>query len=120
MNQEVKTVVDAESRKWGMLCHLSALSGFIIPLGNLIVPLIIWQLKKEGSPFIDEQGKESVNFQLSLLIWVIVGVILCFVFVGVFLLMAMGVASVIFIIIAGIKANEGQSYQYPMNLRFIK
>ena len=74
--------VQAEEKNvttWAMLCHLSALSTYIgVPFGHIILPLIIWLIKKDASPFIDEQGKESLNFQISMTIYGIIAGILCF------------------------------------------
>ncbi|MBD8527000.1 DUF4870 domain-containing protein [Pseudoxanthomonas sp. CAU 1598] len=102
-----------------MFTHLSALVGFLIPLGSIIAPLIMWQVKKAESPFIDEQGKEALNFQITVLIAVIVCIILSFVLIGLLLLPIVGIGALVLTIIAGIKANEGVSYRYPMTLRLI-
>lgn len=110
-----------------MWCHLSALSGYLVPMGNILGPLLIWQLKKEQIPSLDEHGREAVNFQLSLLIYLAAGAIAAFVgsffCVGFLLFPALGavaIAGVIFTIIAGVKANEGTFYRYPANLRLIQ
>ncbi|WP_332309380.1 DUF4870 domain-containing protein [Pseudomarimonas arenosa] len=108
-----------EARQWAMFTHLSALVGFLIPLGSIIAPLIMWQVKKAESPFIDEQGKEALNFQITVLIAVIVCIILSFVLIGLLLLPIVGIGALVLTIIAGIKANEGVSYRYPMTLRLI-
>lgn len=103
-----------------MLCHLSALSGFIIPFGSLIGPLIVWQIKKNEYPIVDDQGKEALNFQITTLLAAIASGILIFVVIGIFLLIAVGIASLVFTIIAAIKANNGETYRYPFALRLIK
>ena len=113
-------VFDSTARKWGMLCHLTALSGFIIPFGNIIGPLVIWLLKKDDIPFVDEQGKASLNFQISMMLWVGIGVLLCFVVIGFLILPVLGVLEIIFIIIASIKAYEGKTFNYPLTIKFIK
>lgn len=102
-----------------MLCHLSALAGFIIPLGNIIGPLVIWMLKKDDYPIVDDQGKESLNFQISMTIYIIVSIVLIIVLIGIALLILLGIFELIVIIIASIKANEGVKYRYPLTIRFI-
>lgn len=109
-----------DAKMWAMLCHLSALSGFIVPFGSLIGPLIIWQLKKNEFPIVDDQGKEALNFQITTLIAAIVSGILIFVAIGFVLLIAVVIASLVLTIIAAIKANNGETYRYPFALRLIK
>jgi uncharacterized Tic20 family protein len=114
------TLSEKDAKLWGMLCHLAALAGFIIPLGTVIGPLIIWLIKKNDSPFVDDQGKESLNFQITVLIAAVVSVILMIILIGFFLLIAVGLTDLIFIIIASVKANNGEQYRYPFAIRFIK
>jgi len=112
-----------DARMWAMFCHLSGLALFIpvLPvIGNVIAPLIIWQIKKDDYPFVDEQGKEAVNFQLSVLIYGIVAGLLCFACIGFVLVPAVIVLDVIFLLIAAVKANDGYHYHYPLTIRFIK
>lgn len=104
---------------WGMLCHLSALAGFVIPFGNIIAPLIIWILKKDEFPHVDDQGKESLNFQISITIYFIIGVILVFVAIGIVILPIIALFALIMIIIASIKANDGVKYRYPLTIRLV-
>ena len=108
-----------ESCQMAMFAHLSALVGFLIPFGNLIAPLIIWQMKKDD-PFVDAQGKEAVNFQITVSIAGIVAAILTVVLIGLLLLPVIAIGSLVLVIIAGLKANEGEDYQYPFALRLIK
>jgi uncharacterized Tic20 family protein len=112
---------EKQARMWGMFCHLSALSGFIgIPFGSILGPLIIWLIKKNEYPFVDDQGKESLNFQISILIYSIVAALLIFVFIGIFLIFAIMITNIVLVIIASIKANNGEVYYYPYTIRFIK
>jgi len=105
---------------WAMFCHLSALAGYLIPFGNIVGPLVIWQIKKNEFPLVDDQGKEALNFQITVALAAIVCFLLMFVVVGIFLLMALGITNLIFIIIAGLRANQGESYRYPFSLRLVK
>ena len=103
-----------------MWCHMSALAGFVIPFGNIIGPLIVWQMKKNELPSVDAHGKQALNFQLTvaiaLLATVILAIILSFFCVGVLLfpvVIAIAWAGPIFAIIAGIKVNDGKDYNTP-------
>lgn len=112
---------DKDSRMWGMLCHLAALVGFIgIPIGNILGPLVVWLIKREGNPFVDANGKESLNFQISMTIYGFVAGILVFVLIGIPLLILLVLADLILLIVAAMKANGGESYRYPATIRFIK
>ncbi len=104
-----------------MLCHLSALSLYIgIPFGNILGPLIIWLIKKDEMPYVDEQGKESLNFQLSLMIYALIASLLIFVFIGVVILAILGIMQVVLVIVAAIKVNNNEVYRYPLTIRFLK
>jgi uncharacterized protein len=109
----------AEERQWAMFCHLAALAGLIVPGGNLIGPIVCWMIKKDSSRFVDYHGKESVNFQINMLIYLLISFALVFVFIGVVLLPLVAIYSIIMPIIAGIKANEGQKYEYPATWRLL-
>jgi uncharacterized Tic20 family protein len=103
-----------------MFCHFAAFLGLVFPFGNLLGPLIVWQIKKDFDPFVDAQGKEALNFQISVALAAVVCFILMVVVIGFPLLMLLGLAALVLTIIAGIKANEGQSYRYPFSWRLIK
>ena len=112
--------LEPQERTFGMLCHLLAFAGYIgIPFGNIIGPLVMWLIKKDESAFVDYHGKESLNFQISLTIYSLVCIPLCFIIIGIFLLIGLLVFGVVQIILASIKANDGQPYQYPLCIRFI-
>ncbi|MCF8309771.1 MAG: DUF4870 domain-containing protein, partial [Bacteroidales bacterium] len=81
----------AEEKKWAMLVHFSALSGLVIPFGNLLGPLVVWLLKKDQSVFVDDQGKEALNFQLSMLIYSLISGLLVIVGIGIVLLVIIGI-----------------------------
>jgi uncharacterized Tic20 family protein len=111
----------AEAKNWGMLCHISALAGMLIGgFGNWIGPLVIWLLKKEQFAFVDDQGKESLNFQITCFIAGLVGIITMVIGIGFLIVLAVGILWLIFTIIAAIKASEGETYRYPICLRLIK
>jgi uncharacterized Tic20 family protein len=115
--------INKEARMWGMICHLAGLGGLIpiVPIiGSVIGPLIVWQIKKEEFGFVADQGKEALNFQISILMYAIVSGLLCFACVGFVLLPAVYIFDLIFLLIAAVKANDGEHYRYPLTIRFIK
>ena len=127
-----ESTVEKADRTWDVLCHLSALAMFVgVPLGHIIGPLIIWLIKKGDSAAVDEHGKEALNFQISLSLYLILFTALTaslmFVLIG-FLLLPVLIASlclwpiieVIFIIVASVKASNGELYRYPLTIRFLK
>lgn len=115
--------VNKDARMWAMFCHLAGLAGFVVPviISGIIAPLIVWQIKKDDHPFINEHGKEAVNFQISMGIYAFISFLLIFVFcIGAFLLAAVEIVNIVFLLIAAIKANNGFHYRYPLCIRFIK
>lgn len=115
-----KIVEDKDERMWGMLCHLSALAGFIIPFGNIIGPLIVYSMKKDEYPFVVDQGKESLNFQISVLIYIVLSFVLLILVVGLIFLLIIPLLSIILTVVASVRANDGEYYRYPFCIRFIK
>ena len=114
--------LSSDARQMAMFCHLASFAGMIgIPLGNIIGPLIIWLIKKDEHAFVDDQGKEALNFQITMTIAALLCIPLVFLFcIGAVLAIALWVFDVIVTIIAAIKANEGVAYRYPFTLRLIK
>ncbi len=107
-------------RQMALFIHLSALAGIVIPFGNIIGPLVMWLIQKDTLPFVDDQGKEALNFNITVTLASIVCFILMFIIIGYFLGAILFVAWFIFVIIAAVKANEGIAYRYPLTLRLIK
>ena len=121
MNDNLLPTPDAQARQWAMLCHYAAFFWVLAPLiGNVIGPLVVWQLKKDLHPFVDEQGKEALNFQITYSVAMMVCGLLAWVLIGFPLMLLVGVAALVLTIIAGIKANEGQNYRYPFSWRLVK
>ncbi|HET9818369.1 MAG TPA: DUF4870 domain-containing protein [Rhodanobacteraceae bacterium] len=121
----------AEERQWAMFAHLSALLGGIVTgwvggWGWFLGPLIIWLVKKDTMPFVNDQAKEALNFNITVAIVFVILTILGVATLGVGFLIALplmvivGIAALVFIILAAIKANEGVAYRYPFTLRLIK
>ena len=112
---------DKKDRTWAMFCHLTALSVFIgIPFGNIIGPLVIWLIKRDEFAIVDEHGKESLNFQISLTIYAIISFFLCFALIGFLLLPAVLIFGLVVVILATLAANKGEFYRYPLTIRLIK
>lgn len=111
-----------DQRTMGMLCHLLALCALVgVPLGNLLGPLIIWLVKKDTMPFVDDQGKESLNFQISVaIISILLSPLICLAGIGLLLIIPLVIASLVFSVIGAIKANQGIYYRYPFAIRLIK
>jgi len=114
-----KIIDDKDERMWGMLCHLSALSGLIIPFGNLIGPLVVYTLKKDEYAFVADQGKESLNFQISVLVYLMISGIAVLLLVGIFFLLFVPFIAIILTVLAGVRANDGEYYRYPFCIHFI-
>lgn len=109
-----------QARQWAMFCHFAAFLGLVFPFGNLLGPLIVWQIKKDFDPFVDAQGKEALNFQITVAIAVVACFLLMLVVIGFPLLALVSIGALVLTIIGGIKANEGQAYRYPFCLRLVK
>ena len=116
----------AEERQWAMFTHLSALFGLVIPFGSIIGPLVMWLVKKDTMPFVNDQGKEALNFNITVAIAAVILVLISLMTFGIGLIIAIplwiiiGIGWLVFTIIAAIKANEGVSYRYPFTLRLVK
>ena len=104
---------NSDDKTWGLLCHLSPL------VAGFIGPLVIWLVKKDHSPFLEDQGKEALNFQISIMIYLGAAALSFIVCIGIVLLPAVAIFNVVMVIVAAIKANEGKPYRYPACIRLI-
>jgi uncharacterized protein len=110
-----------DERSWGMFAHLSAFAGLIFPLvGSIVGPLLIWLAKRDQSAFVAEQGKEALNFNISVALGAIICGVLVYVFVGILLGVALFIYWLAMTILAGIRAGEGVRYRYPISVRLVK
>ena len=121
-----------DEKTWAMLCHLLALAGLVIPLGNIIGPLVVWLVKKDQMPIVNDQGKESLNFQITVAIAMVVGFVVVSILSAIPVIgwifaiilwipvAAIGIYALVMVILASVKANEGGTYRYPITLRLIK
>jgi uncharacterized protein len=111
----------SDVRMWNVLCHATALAGFFVPwAGHILGPLIVWLVKRNDSPEIDQHGKESLNFQISMLIYNVIAGVLCLVLIGFVILAILHILNLVLVIIASIQASEGKFYRYPLAIRLIK
>ena len=113
------TLTESE-RNWSMLCHLSAFAGFIFPFGGIIGPLICWLTRKDESEWVNINGMNSLNFQISMLLYITLAIPLCFILVGFPIVVALVMFRVICIIIASVKAPSGEIFRYPLSIPFFQ
>jgi uncharacterized Tic20 family protein len=110
-----------DERMFGMLCHLLSLIGALgIPFGNIIGPLVVWLIKKDESAFVDKCGKDSLNFQISLMIYFLVCGILTFILIGFVGMLVLFIIGLVSVIQASIQANQGRHFVYPITIQFFK
>lgn len=113
--------IPGSARQWAAICHASALVGLLgNVIGFLLAPLIIWLIKRAEHPFIDKQGKEALNFQITMFIILAISAILCLLLIGFAFLIIVGLLMTIFPIIAAVKSSNGEDYRYPISIRFIR
>ena len=124
--------ISGEERNWAMAAHLCGLlwlaggTGLIfLPFGGLVLftilgPLIIWRTKGQSMPFVAEQAKESLNFQITVFLWGLLFLLLAIVLIGFVFLWLLGIANVVLVIIAAIQVGDGKPYRYPLCLRLVK
>lgn len=125
-------IPSAEERQWAMFAHLSALLGGLLTsgwggsFGFFIGPLVIWLMKKDTMPFVNDQGKEALNFAITVSIICVALLLLTILSLGIGalltipLLLVVGIGSLVLVIMAAIKANEGVAYRYPFAIRLVK
>jgi uncharacterized Tic20 family protein len=120
-------IADKDVRTWSMLCHLAALAGLVVPsVGTVVGPLVVWLIKRNDHPTIDANGKESLNFQISMFIYVwalgLTGLATTFLLIG-FGILALafvaGIVGLVYSVIASIKVSNGESFRYPFTIRFL-
>ena len=112
-------VLSEQERTWGMIAHVAAFAGFVVPFGSVLGPLVVWLMKRDSMPHVDREGKEALNFNLSFLIYFVISIVLILVLVGILLVIAAAVTWLVLVITATVKASNGESYRYPLTMRFI-
>jgi len=108
-----------EENKFCMFIHLAQLIGYVFPAVGIALPIIMWATNRKRSVLADQHGKNVINWMISSFIYMIISVILVFVFIGIPLLIAIGICSLVFTIIGGIRANDGIVYKYPLSITFL-
>ena len=116
----VNDVTNAEANQWSMFIHLSQLANFLVPLLGVVLPIVLWQVKKDEFPSSTAHAYVVINWLISALIYSIVSGILTIILIGFLGLLVVGILGIVFPIIGGIKANEGEIWEYPLTIRFLK
>jgi uncharacterized Tic20 family protein len=111
---------DSRENTWAMLCHLSASLGYFLPFGHILGPLMIWLLKGQEFPKVNEHGREALNFQISVTLYALLAGILVVIGIGIPLLVFLFVFDLIAIIVAAVKTRGGEPVRYPLCIRFLK
>lgn len=119
MEEDIRVLSESE-RNWAMLCHLSAFAAFFFPFGGIIGPLICWLSRKDESAWVNENGKNSMNFQLSILLYIVLSIPLIFIIIGIPIIAFLITLKVVCIIIASVKASKGERFRYPLTIPFIQ
>jgi uncharacterized Tic20 family protein len=124
-NQEVSNANDPELKPWGMevkqfcmLMHLSQFAGFIIPGAGLVLPIVMWATNKDNHKEVNLHGLVIFNWMISAFIYFFGCFILSFLLIGIPMMLALGIAALVFTILAAIKANEGTYWPYPLSIDF--
>jgi uncharacterized Tic20 family protein len=118
--QNAKEFWGMDELNYCMLMHLSQFAGYIIPFGGLVMPLVMWLTNNKQSETVDEHGKNIVNWIISMVIYAIISSILIVIFVGIGMLVILGILAIVFPIIGAVKANKGEIWKYPLAITFIK
>ena len=113
-------IPDKDELMWSTFAHLGFVAGMVIPFGNVITPLVIWLVFKDRSSYVDYHGKEALNFQITATLAMIASGILILLIIGIFLLIGVVLLALVFSIVAATKANNGEYYEYPFTIRFIR
>jgi uncharacterized protein len=103
-------------KNWRIISHISALSMFVIPFGNILGPLMVWLLKREEFPSVEQEAKESLNFQITMAIILLIGFLMPF---RLFLIPIWGIVNIVYIVMASISVSNNVNYRYPFNLRLV-
>ena len=109
-----------DQKQMGLFLHLSQLLNVILPPAGIIAPIILWQTQKDKMPALDAHGKMVVNWLISSLIYFVISLVLSLVLIGILGLIAFGIMGIVFPIIGAIKANNGELWEYPLTIKFLK
>lgn len=112
--------LNSDERNFAVLSHIGTIAGYLFGLGHIIVPLVIWLTKKDSSEFIAHHAKESLNFQISMTLWFMGCALLTIVLIGIVGFAILGIVDLVCIILATMKAYNGETYEYPLTIRFVR
>lgn len=110
----------AQARKRAMVCHLSGFAGYVLPFGNVILAAVLWMIWRDADEFVNDQGREALNFQISVLIYLVASVVLILVLIGFVLVLVVAIVQIAFGVAAAVAASEGRRYRYPLTVRLIR
>ncbi len=113
-------IPDKDELMWSTFAHLGFIAGLVVPFGNVVAPLVIWLVFKDRSSYIDYHGKEALNFQITVTAAMIASAILILLIIGIFMLIGVVLVALVLSIVAAVKANNGEYYEYPFSIRFIR
>lgn len=111
--------VSGDERTWGILAHVSAFAGLFVPFGNILGPLLVWLVKRDESRFVDENGRESLNFQITWTLLFSAALLTILVGVGLVLVPIVALAWVILVVLATVRASEEEVYDYPLTIDLV-
>jgi hypothetical protein len=109
-----------DEKNWGVFCHAAAFAGLVVPLGNVIGPLVIWLIKKDQYPFVDYNARQAMNFQITFLIAMVASAVLSFVVIGILMLIGFSIFALVHTIRAMVAAGRGEYFVYPWTIQFIR
>ncbi len=115
-------MTDQQAKQWSMFTHLAGLASLLtagVPLASILAPLILWLMRKDQSEMVDKTGREVLNFQISVMIYFIGAVILCFVMIGFVIAPAIVLLQLIASIVGAVRASNGEDFKYPLSMRFL-
>ena len=115
---EIVDDISSDVNTWSMFIHLSQLCGYLVPIAGLIVPIVLWQIRKDESEVIDKHGRIVTNWIISEMIYAFICVLLFIVLIGIPMIIALAVMGIVFPILGGVKANNGEMWPYPLSIRF--
>lgn len=115
-----QAVLSQDEKNWGMFCHVAVFAGCIVPLGNIIGPLVIWLIKKDQYGFVDYNARQAMNFQITFLIAMLAGALLSFVLIGILMMIGFGIFALVATIKAIVASSRGEYYNYPWSIQFIR
>ena len=118
--QQPASLQTPEQKQMGLFLHLSQLAGLVVPVAGLVLPIVLWQTQKDKMPGLDAHGKMVTNWIISSIIYLFISAILSIIVVGLLGIFAVVIMGIVFPIIGGLKANNGELWEYPLTIKFLK